>query len=372
MGNSQQNDCNKNVNSSNTTCAITKYPCECGATLQLRVAGGTYNEYSSVICDVCNKTLPDTTAIYHCPSKYADVHPKGWDVCEYCIAKSKHEYYAIVIQAPLLSNKSVNCSKDGIIFSQFLRDELKYDPNHIQLIASDHVNIKDITTAIHSLKGKLKIGDVVIVLFSGHGAMISGQYHFELSNKQLWQSNKLQEMILQNLSNYNVLFLINACYSGAFGKEIESNVKLECIVCRQEDNKGYQFACGHFCCGGCCRGCPHLQSKSARKCPICKPKDVTAQSIFSNMNQKSKQNLMAITSCNQTQESNFWYPMSPFVEYTIEALKNGMNTPIKLMHYVQQQYSKPKNEINISLLSLDQGLYSVSYGNTDFFLSSTC
>eukprot|EP01084_Bolivina_argentea_P271611 462213_1 len=350
--------------------------CECGAILRLRKAKNTYKEYSSVICDICNKLLSNTINIYHCPSKYVpNIHPKGWDICEFCVAKldekrNQIQYYALIIQAPLLSN-GTTCSRDGVLFAQFLQNELKYNDKNIELVKNENVNSHNITLIIEAFKRKLKKGDVITIFFSGHGSLISGQHYFGLHNKELLKSSKFQEIVLQNLHDYNVLFLINTCHSGAFRKYIEDNSEIKCHLCHAKMRRMYTYPCGHFCCGSCCDYRNDAYDKmDAIKCPICQKS--TAQEIFSRMNINQKeQNLMAILSCAETQESNFWYPMSPFVKYAIEGLRNKMNTPSKLMHYIQQEYVKPSAEINLSLMDLGQSLNSVSYGRNDFLLSST-
>ena len=346
--------------------------CECGSSLQLRTAQNTYKEYSSVICDICNELLAPSTTIYHCPSKY--IHPKGWDVCQQCVIKlndkmNKVKHYAIIIQGPLLS-KGIKCSNDGVKLANFLRKELKYKQKNIQLIQNENVNAKNISLIITRLKQKLKQSDVVTIFFSGHGLVMFKEHYFELYNKQLFKSSALQEMVLQNLSDYNVLFLINSCHSGVFGDRIKNSTE-RCSLCEVKVNSGYKFPCGHVCCGSCCDLVVYARAsrRFTKKCHLCMD-EPTAQSIFAKSDKSMKgQNLMAILSCNASQESNFWYPMSPFVKYVINGLQNKMNTPSKLLHYIQQEYRKPNSELSgISLLELDQALNSISYGSTDFLL----
>lgn len=143
--------------------------CLCGEVLVPANVDECYNnEFSFVICDVCDEQIADATDIYHGPKgKVKNVHPRGYDICIKCArkhARKLQKYHVLIIQT--IESRHCNDGK----FSVETFKKLNY--HSIQLLNMEDATKRRIKKEFLKLHEQSKQGNnVILVCFTGHGGV---------------------------------------------------------------------------------------------------------------------------------------------------------------------------------------------------------
>lgn len=300
--------------------------CVCGCILKPLQTTKCYgNEYAYVICDICDKTIPNTKDVFHCPTKRNKYHPFGYDVCIDCARKHNDnfkKYHALIIQS-IDETGNTKC-KDALKLEQLFK-KLNYHSVHV--LKEQNATKRKIMKKLRHLASKNK-NDVIVIVYSGHGEIIQNELVFWLENKSIRASEFIKNLLPMNDIEYgqhaliknctcDIVMLLNACFSGKFPKQAVT-----------EDDQKYND-------------------------------QVDVKKLIKKYENASR-SIVTITSCNEHQESSGGIDgVSPFIQYVLDIFdKYEMVTPKSIYKYIKTK-SNQTNELGITwsaLQSVDQPL----------------
>eukprot|EP01084_Bolivina_argentea_P271581 462154_1 len=358
--------------------------CLCGNILQwVHRSDGCYkkNEFTYVICDMCDEKLPPDQGVYHCRQAKTQKHPIGFDLCESCVKKHNYRlkrYHALIISPPVTVGNHNN--QDGkALFDLF--SKLNY--HSVTLLSDNDANRDNILKVLDILNGAHH-NDTVVICYSGHGSVNqeTGGFVFYLDNNKYIHDIEFVSHLNMTRNGYSVtgsrdiLLILHACYSGAF-KGIKS-VKPLPMQPEEKIQKTFnndinidekkvvmddlQRAAVHF-----------LKLNDIKEYETDGVKAEEYVEKFFKRDWMSKQgrikavqelmrSMVVLASCRKQQETMFVGGLSPFVKYIIDAFLDFKDvdtefdvTPKSLVEYIENQ-----SKLNM----LDQGyeLDCILYG----------
>eukprot|EP01083_Nonionella_stella_P270698 916805_1 len=272
--------------------------CLCGAVLTPKLNTECYgDEYSMVICDVCDKQIYDKKDVFHCSRKKIRIHPHGYDVCIICAREYNEKfkrYHAVIIQT-IPENGNVQC-KDANVLKLFF-ESLNY--HSVIVIKPNKASKKNIENVLKKMSLNNK-NDVVVICYSGHGNKVGNHWKCYLKNDEPMTDQELVESIKCNNNIYksfgatcDIVIFLNACHSGNFQVEV--------------DDEKVQFD------------------------------DEKMPKYLLDYDELGR-NMITIAACASNEEGNFVGEISPFYKLVMEAMKNNKNaTPDSVHKYVKQK-----------------------------------
>eukprot|EP01084_Bolivina_argentea_P075826 137426_1 len=398
--------------------------CKCGAQMIQRNTEQCYvNEYSYVICDICDVICKKTYGIgkeivYHCPrKKLLNVHPHGYDICFEDVYKNHlrfRQFNALIISPPIYSDADKIDRKDADCLTDMFKT-LGY--HNIVTLNEDQATKKRIKCVIDQMYHNNSVmSKVNIIVYTGHGFHLNNQFFFQLhqgkylSEKQLmgWidgHSKQLKSAVIDgydtckkiisdstSLNRTNTLFLINACHSGAF-KSIKT----------MKDNKSQIFS-------NVINDISHKVGDDFNEiinAPLLNDsKDMNDEKEYREILQTidkgfrglmsqisdNKHSALVIASCEKQETSNYTGQISPFIEYAldylgscVEEIKTASKTPVtsfcqlydtpmKLYKYIEKRCNMPHPDSGIvwsdlaNLGDMTQNVNLASQRGTDQFV----
>eukprot|EP01083_Nonionella_stella_P292541 994911_1 len=200
--------------------------CLCGAVLVPTLNDECYvDEYSYVICDICDQRITNQKDVYHCPQRRVEPHPHGYDICIKCAREHNtrfKRYHAVIIQFLPENGAHIACKDATALESLFT--SLNY--HEVVVIRSQNANKRTIKCALRRMSLN-KRNDVVVICYTGHGERYrNNRWKCLLENQETITDQELVESVKfghnDNASfgdTCDIVIMLNACYSGRFGAQ---------------------------------------------------------------------------------------------------------------------------------------------------------
>eukprot|EP01083_Nonionella_stella_P008897 25776_1 len=200
--------------------------CLCGAVLVPTLNDECYvDEYSYVICDICDQRITNQKDVYHCPQRRVEPHPHGYDICIKCAREHNTKfkrYHAVIIQSLPENGAHIACKDATALESLFT--SLNY--HEVVVIRSQNANKRTIKCALRRMSLN-KRNDVVVICYTGHGERYrNNRWKCLLENQETITDQELVESVKfghnDNASfgdTCDIVIKLNACDSGRFGAQ---------------------------------------------------------------------------------------------------------------------------------------------------------
>eukprot|EP01084_Bolivina_argentea_P289318 496771_1 len=400
--------------------------CKCGTEMISKKATKCYGtEYPYVICDICDKRIKENAQLFHCPRKKVQKkHPHGFDICLPCRKQYIHrlrKFVAIII-CPKMAENHVGKDAD-MLYSMFK----KLGFHEIICLKDDTVNKYSVEYALNKMLpkgGDENVNQFTVICYSGHGEMKDGIYHFAIDprKKSTWISSEIIRTqcraarygaVLDGMGRYfdqfwhrtyyrhNTLLLVNSCHSGGADKVINAQKIADAfsirmgVICAAAGLSGGVSVVALYEIG---KHCDIVTLKRlisdllldlgliSDPLAVSGPQAMSLQFvagfaivagigiisaiiiIFSVLKSMKCESMTLIASCDKIEDSNTFYPTSPFIKYVTEffdmfldgdnndmlgQLKIDCDSPAMLYKYLQQRYGATMDN-GASLCSLNQ------------------
>ena len=170
--------------------------CYCGETFGTKKTSNCYaGDYGHVICDACDKQVNDAY-VFHCPKRYTDKHPKGYDVCFECAKRYRDNirgYHVLILQPHCVAT-------DGCQDAHGLEHVFLEHYHTTKVLTGSECTITNTRKWVKRL-AHYKTNDTIVICYTGHGKKVGNAFMMYLDQNVPYTHAMLMEDLLSTDSS---------------------------------------------------------------------------------------------------------------------------------------------------------------------------